>query len=53
MRAYVIDYATKLVLAGPVTATQTHRDAIASVRLALDRRPSYSAARCSKISPTR
>ncbi|MBA2516114.1 MAG: transposase [Solirubrobacterales bacterium] len=33
----VIDYATKLVLAGPVTATQTHRDAIASVQLALDR----------------
>ena len=32
----VIDYATKLVLAGPVTATQTHRDAIASVQLALD-----------------
>lgn len=30
----VIDYAT--VLAGPVTATQTHRDAIASVQLALD-----------------
>ena len=33
----VIDYATKLVLAGPVTATQTHRDAIASVQAALDR----------------
>jgi putative transposase len=33
----VIDYAAKLVLAGPVTATQTHRDAIASVQLALDR----------------
>ena len=32
----VIDYATKLVLAGPVTATQTTRDAIASVALALD-----------------
>lgn len=32
----VIDYATKMVLAGPVTATQTHRDAIASVQLALD-----------------
>jgi len=32
----VIDYATKTVLAGPVTATQTHRDAIASVQLALD-----------------
>ena len=31
----VIDYATKTVLAGPVTATQTHRDAIASVQLAL------------------
>lgn len=31
----VIDYATKLVLAGPVTATQTTRDAIASVGLAL------------------
>jgi len=31
----VIDYATKLVLAGPVTATQTTRDAIASVALAL------------------
>ena len=27
----VIDYATKLVLAGPVTATQTTRDAIASI----------------------
>ena len=27
----VIDYATKLVLAGPVTATQTTRDAISSV----------------------
>lgn len=27
----VIDYVTKLVLAGPVTATQTHRDAIASI----------------------
>jgi transposase InsO family protein len=27
----VIDYATKLVLAGPVTATQTHREAIAAV----------------------
>jgi len=33
----VIDYATKLVLAGPVSATQTHRDAIASVQAALDR----------------
>ena len=32
----VIDCATKLVLAGPVTATQTTRDAIASVALALD-----------------
>ena len=32
----VIDYATKLVLAGPVTATQTHRDAIASVQAAID-----------------
>jgi len=32
----VIDYATKLVLAGPVTATQTTRDAITSVQLALD-----------------
>jgi len=31
----VIDYATKLVLAGPVTATQTTRDAIDSVQLAL------------------
>ena len=31
----VIDYATKLVLAAPVTATQTTRDAIASVALAL------------------
>ncbi|MDP9434721.1 MAG: DDE-type integrase/transposase/recombinase, partial [Actinomycetota bacterium] len=33
----VIDYATKLVLAGPVTPTQTARDAIASVQAALDR----------------
>jgi transposase InsO family protein len=33
----VIDYWAKLVLAGPVTATQTHRDAIASVQAALDR----------------
>jgi len=32
----VIDYATKVVLAGPVTATQTTRDAINSVLLALD-----------------
>jgi transposase InsO family protein len=32
----VIDYATKLVLAGPVSATQTTRDAIASLQLALD-----------------
>jgi putative transposase len=32
----VIDYATKLVLAGPVTATQTTRDAIDSVRAAID-----------------
>ena len=32
----VIDYATKLVLAGPVTATQTTRDAIDSVQIALD-----------------
>jgi transposase InsO family protein len=32
----VIDYATKLVLAGPVTATQTHRDAIACVQAAID-----------------
>ena len=32
----VIDYATKLVLAGPVTPTQTHRDAIASVQAAID-----------------
>jgi transposase InsO family protein len=31
----VIDYATKLVLAGPVTATQTHRDAIASIQAAI------------------
>lgn len=31
----VIDYATKLVLAGPVTATQTHRDAIVSVQAAI------------------
>ena len=30
----VIDYATKLVLAGPVTATQTTRDAIAAVKAA-------------------
>jgi putative transposase len=27
----VIDYVTKLVLAGPLTATQTHREAIASI----------------------
>jgi len=33
----VIDYATKLVFAGPVSATQTHRDAIASVQASLDR----------------
>jgi putative transposase len=33
--ADVIDYATKLVLAGPVTATQTTRDAIDSVTRAL------------------
>jgi putative transposase len=32
----VIDYATKLVLAGPVTATQTHREAIESVQAAID-----------------
>jgi putative transposase len=32
----VIDYATKLILAGPVTATQTHREAIASVQAAID-----------------
>jgi transposase InsO family protein len=32
----VVDYATKLVLAGPVTATQTHRDAIASVLAAIE-----------------
>ena len=32
----VIDYATKLVLAGPVSATQTHRDAIVSVQAAID-----------------
>ncbi len=32
----VIDYATKLVLAGPVTATQTHRDAIASIQAAIE-----------------
>jgi len=32
----VIDYWAKLVLAGPVTATQTHRDAIASVQAAID-----------------
>lgn len=32
----VIDYATKLVLAGPVTATQTHRDAVASVAAAIE-----------------
>ena len=32
----VIDYATKTVLAGPVTATQTHRDAIDSVQAAID-----------------
>ena len=32
----VIDYATKLVLAGPVTPTQTHRDAIPSVQAAID-----------------
>jgi putative transposase len=31
----VIDYATKLVLAGPVTATQTHREAIQSVQAAI------------------
>ena len=31
----VIDYWAKLVLAGPVTATQTHRDAIASVQAAI------------------
>jgi putative transposase len=31
----VIDYATKLVLAGPVTPTQTTNDAIASVRAAI------------------
>ncbi len=32
----VIDYATKLVLAGPVTATQTTRDAITSVQAAVE-----------------
>jgi len=32
----VVDYWAKLVLAGPVTATQTHRDAIASVLAAID-----------------
>lgn len=32
----VIDYATKLVLAGPVTPTQTTRDAIASVQAAIE-----------------
>lgn len=32
----VIDYATKLVLAGPVSATQTARDAIASVQAAIE-----------------
>jgi transposase InsO family protein len=32
----VIDYATKLVLAGPVTPTQTHQDAIASIQAAID-----------------
>lgn len=31
----VVDYWGKLVLAGPVTATQTHRDAIASVLAAI------------------
>lgn len=31
----VIDYATKMVLAGPVTATSTARDAIASLQLAI------------------
>lgn len=31
----VIDYATKLVLAGPVTATQTGRDAVASLQAAI------------------
>ncbi len=32
----IIDYATKLVLAGPVTPTQTTRDAIASVQAAIE-----------------
>jgi len=32
----VIDYATKLVLAGPVSATQTARDATASVQAAIE-----------------
>ena len=32
----VVDYWGKLVLAGPVTATQTHRDAIASVMAAIE-----------------
>ncbi len=32
----IIDYATKLVLAGPVTATQTGRDAVASVQAAVE-----------------
>ena len=31
----VVDYWAKLVLAGPVTATQTHRDAIASAGAAI------------------
>jgi putative transposase len=32
----VVDYWAKVVLAGPVTKTQTHRDAIASVLAAID-----------------
>lgn len=32
----VVDYWAKLVLAGPVTATQTHRDAIACVQAAIE-----------------
>jgi hypothetical protein len=34
----VIDYATKLALAGPATATQTTRDAIDSVNSGAHRR---------------
>lgn len=48
----VIDYATKLVLAGPVTATQTGADAVASLQAVIAEAERLLGGALVEISPT-